>query len=189
MRHRRILTRGGFCLVCLLAACVIASRAPHSAVRAQSTNEYQEKAVFLYNIAKFVNRPSGGSTDPQSPIAICIVGADPFGSVLDNTLKGKTINGQDVVVKRFRRGQDARVCNIAFIGSSQKDHLQSILESLKGTSVLTVGDAEGFAELGGVINFTMVEDHIHFEVNVDAAARAHLKISSKLLSLAKIVRD
>ncbi len=172
-----------------LAAALLACGLWSPGVGARSASEYELKAAFLYNFAKFVEWPPAVSEGQGDPMVICVVGEDPFGTILDETIKNKTVNGHTIVVRRLKSGHNVKGCHIVFIGSSQKVHLRSILDSLKGTSILTVGDAEGFAELGGVINFTLVEDHIHFEVNVDAAARAHLKISSKLLILAKIVRD
>jgi len=181
--------RRPFRLSLLLAMAVLSYIPWDSPARGQSASEYHVKALFLYNFAKFVDWPADASGGPQDGIALCVVGDDPFGSVLDETLKGKTINGQEMVVKRFRRAQDARACQIVFIASSEKNHLRLILESLKGARVLTVGETEGFAQFGGVINFTLEENRVRFEVNVDAADRAGLKISSKLLSLARIVKD
>jgi hypothetical protein len=157
--------------------------------RAQSASEYQVKAVFLYNFAKFVDWPPDPSTDGHSPIVLGIIGEDPFGDLLEKTVQGKTVNGRGLVVRRPRRESEARACQIIFVSSSEKKRLRPLLDSLKGASVLTVGESDGFAQLGGIINFTLEDNKVHFEVNVAAADRAGLKISSKLLSLAKIVRD
>jgi hypothetical protein len=155
----------------------------------REASEYQIKAAFLYNFAKFVEWPSEAPRGMDDPITICIVGEDPFGSLLDESIRNKAISGHQLVVRRLKPGQDIKGCQIAFISSSEKKHLRAILESLKGAAVLTVGDSEGFAQVGGVINFTLEETRVHFEVNLGAAQRAGLRISSKLLSLAKIVRD
>jgi uncharacterized protein DUF4154 len=156
--------------------------------RAQSPTEYQVKAVFLYNFAKFVDWPQPVGNASLDPFVIGVLGDDPFGNVLDQALLGKSVNGRPLRVRRFKRAEDAKACQIVFISSSEGKHLQFILQSLKGTSVLTVGDTKGFADLGGVINFILEDDRVHFEINVDAAESAGLKISSKLLSLAKVVR-
>jgi len=171
-----------------LALALLASSALASSLRAQSATEYQVKAVFLYNFAKFVEWPSdpGGSS---GPISICVLGDDPFDGILDQAIKGKTVNGRELVIKRFKQVGEAAACQIVFISSSNKKVLRPILESLIRAGALTVGETEGFAQLGGVINLTLEDNRVHFEINVDAAQRARLKISSKLLSLAKIVRD
>jgi hypothetical protein len=157
--------------------------------QSREASEYEIKAAFLYNFAKFVEWPPEASPGANDPLAICIVGEDPFGDILDELIKGKTISGRALVVRRLKPAGDLKGCQVAFISSSEREHLRSVLESLKGGGVLTVGDTEGFAAIGGVINFTMQDNKVHFDVNVDAAERARLKISSKLLSVARIVKD
>ncbi len=178
------LARAFFLVGCFGASLFLAPRAC-----AEEVSEYQIKAAFLYNFARFVEWPPEKSGEAGDPLAICIVGENPFGNTLDELIKNKAISGRQLVVRRLKVGQSARDCQVAFISSSEKKHMQSFLESLEGASVLTVGDVEGFAAMGGVINFTMEESRVRFEVNLDAAERAGLKISSKLLSLAKIVRE
>jgi hypothetical protein len=146
------------------------------------------KAVFLYNFAKFVEWPSVPAEAGQ-PFTICVVGEDPFGDTLDQAILGKSINGRALMARRVRRAGDARTCQIAFISASEGKRLRAILDGLNGASVLTVGETEGFAEQGGVINFRLEEDRVRFEINVDAAQRAGLKMSAKLLGLARIVRS
>jgi hypothetical protein len=157
--------------------------------QAQSRSEYQVKAIFLYNFAKFVEWPHEAGEGKGDPVSICIVGDDPFGNLLDDSIKDKAVGGRKLVVRRLKVGQNVKDCQIAFISSSEKLHIRTFLEGLKGASVLTVGEMEGFATLGGVINFTMQESRVRFEVNVEAAERAELKISSKLLNLATIVTE
>jgi hypothetical protein len=147
------------------------------------------KAAFLYNFAKFTEWPLDSAGKADDPLTLCVVGEDPFGNILNETIEGKTVRGRRLVIWRLRSGEDLKDCQIAFISSRERSQMQATIERLKGTGVLTVGDGEGFAALGGVINFKMVDNKVHFDVNVDAAERAKLKISSKLLSLAKIVKD
>ncbi len=180
----RVLFRGAFFLGLSAASHTLAPWA-----QAQGPSEYQVKAVFLLNFAKFVEWPNNSPGDAHDPASLCIVGDDPFGAILNQTVRGKAVNGHELAVKRFKRGEDARGCQIVFISSSETKRLHGILESLKGTSVLTVGETEGFAQRGGIINFVLEDNRVHFEVNVEAAERAGLRISSKLLSLAKIVKD
>jgi len=152
----------------------------------QAVDEYHVKALFLYNFAKFVDWTPATPTDT---ICVGILGDDPFGDVLDQTVAGKTVNGRSFVVRRLKRYEDAKVCQIVFVSGSEKKRLHAILNGLGSFGVLTVGEMEGFAAHGGVINFEIAGGKVRFEVNVDAAERAGLKLSSKLLSLATIVRD
>jgi hypothetical protein len=167
---------------------LVASIAAHVS-RAQEPSEYQVKAAFLYNFTKFVDWPQTSGNDTQRPLEICVVGDDPFGGDLDKIVEGESVNERPLVVRRLRRAVDAKTCSIAFVSSSERGHLRPILDTLRGTSVLSVGDTPGFAQMGGVINFILQDNRVHFEINVDAAQRARLKISSKLLSLAKVVRS
>jgi hypothetical protein len=159
---------------------------PATPALAQADDEYHVKALFLYNFAKFVDWPPDMHA---GPICVGILGDDPFGQVLDQTVKGQTVNGHGFVVKRLKRQEDGEGCQIVFVSASEKKRLRTILNGLKSCNVLTVGEVEGFAANGGVINFEIVDSKVRFEVNIDAAERAGLKLSSKLLSLAKIVRD
>jgi hypothetical protein len=173
----------------MLAAGV--ARCSVTSVFAQSgeASEYQIKAAFLYNFAKFVEWPPENAGGAGDPLTICIVGEDPFGNILDDVTKGKTINGRRVLVSRLKPGQGLKGCQIAFISSGERSQWKSIFPNANRAGVLTVGETEGFAAEGGVIDFIREENKVHFEVNVDAAQRAKLKISSKLLSLAKIVKE
>lgn len=104
-------------------------------------------------------------------------------------MQGQTINARGFVIRSNIQKQDVKMCQILFISDSEKKQLPEDLESLRGTSVLTVGETPDFAEQGGQIQFFSANDKIRFAVNTDAAERAHLKMSSKLLALAKIVHD
>ncbi len=158
-----------------------------SGTRAEEPSEYRVKASFIYNFLQFVDWPQRPGSLSQRPMLICMIGDDPFGDSLDQIVEGKVVHGRVLRVYRVRKAADARTCEVAFVSSSEKDRLRAILEELRGWSVLTVGDTRGFAEMGGVINFFLRNRHVHFEINVGAAKTAGLRISSKLLSLAKIV--
>ncbi len=182
-RHRRSIPSfapGHFSLL----VCLTASLWFTPGARAQGPSEYHVKAAFLYNFTKFIEWPA------QTPnlVDICIVGEDPFGNILDATMRGKTLNSREIRIQRMKTGENPRGCRIAFMGASEHPR-RSVLESLQETNTLTVGESPGFADHGGIINFVIKDNRVHFEINVDAAERARLKISSKLLSLAKIVRD
>jgi hypothetical protein len=152
-------------------------------------SEYQIKAGFLYNFAKFIEWPAQAFPDAHAPITIGILGQDPFGDILDQAIKGQVINGRKLAIRRLKGIGDLKACHILFISSSEKKHLTHILEGLKASSVLTVGEIDGFTQRGGIIKFTVAESQVRLEINVDLAQQAGLKISAKLLALAKIVRN
>jgi len=157
---------------------------------ASDSSEYLIKAGFIYNFAKFVEWPSATFSQPDSPIVICVLGTDPFGNVLDRIVEDKKIGPRGFVVKRFKWSKDlkdVKDCKILFVSASEKAHIDEILLSVKGLPILTVGETPGFAERGGVIRFTLEDNRVRFEVNVDAAHQAELNISSRLLTLAKII--
>ena len=108
---------------------------------------------------------------------------------MDDALQGKMIGDRPVAVERIRDLADARHCQMVFISSSEKRQLREILDGLRGTNALVVGETEGFAAAGGVIQFALEENRVRFLINTDAAGRAGVKVSSKLLSLARVVHD
>ena len=152
-----------------------------------ASNEYQVKAAYLFNFAKFVEWPTGAFRSPTSPLVICVLGLNPFGSDLEGSIAGKTVGGHRLKISNLPHGLDASSCQIVFIASSEKGQMREILQSLTGASVLTVGDTSGFTDDGGMINFVLEGDRVRFEANVDAADHAHLRLSARLLTVAKLV--
>lgn len=154
----------------------------------QEPTEYEVKAAFLYNFAKFVEwQPNAFNGHPQT-IVIGVLGKDPFGEILERTINNKSVNERKLAIRRFRSNENPSDCQILFISSSEKNNLPAILKRLEGSNVLTVGDVEKFAESGGIIDLVLVEGKVHFEVNVTAAERAKVKLSSRMLKLAKIIK-
>jgi hypothetical protein len=152
-----------------------------------SAGEYQVKAAFLFDFAQFVEWPPGTFSDAGAPLTYCTLGGDPFGGALDESLAGKTIGGHPLRVKHLKELKEARTCQILFL-SADESRLRALpMGDLAGTGVLTVGEAAHFARDGGVIGFCREQNKIRFEINLDAAERAKLKISAKLLVLAKSV--
>ncbi|HEU5123058.1 MAG TPA: YfiR family protein [Verrucomicrobiae bacterium] len=149
-----------------------------------SPTEYQLKAAFLFNFAKFVDWPSAAFTNSAAPLVIGVLGQDPFGKDLENTVRNKNISGRSIVARTVGSIPDARQCHILFISNSESKRLREILEGLRGASVLTVGENEKFFVSGGMVNFVVEGRKIRFQINDAAAKAAGLKISSKLLSLA-----
>ncbi|HJQ22981.1 MAG TPA: YfiR family protein [Blastocatellia bacterium] len=167
----------------LLAALIIGPSAP-----AQTANEYQVKAAFLFNFVKFIEWPAEAFSDDGAPLVIGVIGQDPFGGHLDQAISGKSVNGRQLLVRRFKWGEDVRACHVLFISASERKHLAQIIASLRGAAVLTVGDMDQFTQQGGGINFVTEASKLRFEINASVAEQARLKISSKLLALARAVR-
>ena len=167
----------------VLLGMVSAGRAP-----GQEIEEYQVKAAFLYNFAKFVQWPSQAFKKPQDPIVICVFGRNPFGSALGDVIRGKSVEGRGFVLRPVADAEEASACQILFVVSSEGKRFRSLWGNLKPEGILTVGEVQGFATGGGVINFRLEGGRVRFEINVEAAEQAQLHISSKLLSLAEIVK-
>ena len=150
--------------------------------------EYRVKLAFLYNFAQFVQWPSEAFQNPTAPLNICVAGPDPFQDEMEQSLRGRTAGGHPIAIKRLKSDDDPRACHMVFVRASERRLAAKILASLKGSSTLTVGESKGFVNMGGVINLTLDENKLRFEINLDAATQTRLKISSKLLALAKIVK-
>jgi hypothetical protein len=149
--------------------------------------EYQVKAIFLYNFAQFVTWPAAAFPDAHTPITIGILGDDPFGPLLEEAVRGEVIDGRRLAIKRFQGVEERIDSHMLFVSKSEKGRVGQILAAVQGKSILTVGETEAFARQGGIINFITVDNRVRYEINMEAAKRAHLDISSKLLKLAKIV--
>jgi hypothetical protein len=150
--------------------------------------EYQVKSLFLYNIAQFIQWPEDTFKDANSPIIFCILEPNPFDDVLERTMDKRMIGGRTAVVRPIPDLKQAFGCQILFVGSSQSKHPRALLEDLRMTGLLIVGEVAGFAKDGGVVNFKLKGGSVRLEINVAAAERERLHISSKLLSLAEIVK-
>jgi hypothetical protein len=161
--------------------------APAVSAEAATLREYQVKAVFLLNFARFVEWPPEAFAGPQAPLVIGVLGDDPFGDYLDETVRGEKVNDRPFVVQRYHHVEEMDGCHVLFISRSEAGRLDSVLAALKGRSILTVSDMDGFAQNGGMIRLVTENNRIRLRINVDAADAARLTISSKLLRLAKIV--
>lgn len=173
--------------VALLSDCAIPTRLAWG--QSGETSGYKVKTAFLFNFAKFIEWPASSFATPDSPFTICVLGQDPFGSILTDTLQGKTIGERPLAVRRLKDKSEARSCQIVFVSSSETAHLAAIVETLRGGNVLLVGESKGFAASGGTIEFTLEDDSVRFTINTDAGDRSGLKFSSKLLALAQLVHD
>lgn len=152
------------------------------------SKEYQIKAVFLFNFAQFVEWPSSAFANANAPFRIGVFGDDPFGGVLDETVRNESINNHKLVVQRVNTEDDLAGCQLVFISKSEKSRADKVLSGLSAKPVLTVGESDGFARQGGVINFYLENRKVRFEINPSMAQHQGLKVSSQLLSLGKIVK-
>ena len=151
------------------------------------TSEYQVKAAFLFHFAQFVDWPPEAFKDAASPLTYCTAGEDPFHGALDASLNGKMIGARAVRVIHFRQVQEIQGCQIVFLGTPEKKLISAMLANLRASPILTVGESEDFVQGGGMIGFFLEGNKVRFDINLDAAERAKLKISARLLALAKIV--
>jgi len=158
-----------------------------SAAQQGPVREYQLKAVFVFHFTQFADWLPGAFADPQAPLVIGILGDNPFGSYLDDAVRGEQVNNRPIVVQHYRKLSDVKACHILFIAQSESDHMRQILDDLRGRNILTVSDADGFAAQGGMIQFLTEKNKIRLRINADAAKAADVTISSKLLRSAEIV--
>ena len=180
----------GVLLRVLLVFCLAHAMIPRiTAGQGDSAGEYELKAAMLYNLAHFVEWPPSAYPDPQAPFQLCILGRDPFGSSLASILLKQTVNGRPVLVRHSQNDRGIRACHLLYVSSSERKATVQIFSTLKGSSVLTVGEMTQFAAHGGMIQFTLEDQQVRFEINVDAASRAGIKISSRVLVLARIIKD
>ena len=176
-------TAGALLLACLASAFFYGSAEGQS----EQPSEYQLKAAFLFNFTKFVEWPDSSFEDPQAPIVLGIIGDDPFGDNLARIIAGQKVQGRSLVIRKERWGDDLRRCHVLFVSASEHEHSARILGSVQSANVLTVSDVEGFAEAGGVIEFVTQEKRVRFIVNLDAATQSKLRLSAKLLALARVI--
>jgi hypothetical protein len=155
--------------------------------RAVTPSEYQVKAVFLFNFSRFVEWPESAFGDPKSPFVVGVFGFDPFGADLDEAVRGESVHGHPIVVRRVRNAGEAAGCQILFIHHSERERLQEVLAAVDKRSVLTVSDMENGAKLGVMIRFVTQSGRIRMRINPEAARAAQLTISSNLLRSAEIV--
>jgi len=175
---------GGVVCLALVIAAFVAARA---AAAGEKPDEYRVKAAFIVNFARFVEWPNEAFADAGSPIIVGVVGDDPFDGALGKALSGRTAHGRSLVCRRVKVGPEMRACHLLFISASERKRLKQLLGMLRETSVLTIGEVGEFTESGGIINFLVADNRVGFEVNVGAAEEARLKISSRVLRLAREV--
>lgn len=180
--HRPVLFKAAMGLLCgalLLSALTPAHAAP---------TEYDLKAAFIYQIAKFVEWPPTQSPPASALLRLCVLGGNPFGAALD-TIRGKPVNERKMEVSLLDMGADTNECDMLFVAAPAEKYLDRIIALSRGRSMLVIGDTQGFAQRGVMVNFFPEDGKIRFEINPAASRRTWLKISSQLLKLARIVQE
>ncbi len=156
---------------------------------AQAIDEYEVKAAFLFNFMRFVEWPPAGPAGPGSPFQLCILGDDPFGPLLDRMVHGKTVGGHPLQILRLKDAPEVRPCRIVFVRREENGKAAKLMEAVRGLPILTIGESHEFAQIGGMIYLTMQNDRVGIVINPKPAERAGLRISGKLMSLARILKN
>jgi YfiR/HmsC-like len=185
---KKFLFRLFVCLLGLTALFWCMPPAQCAVAQSRQPTEYEVKAAFLYNFAKFAEWPADAFSGPDAPFVFGILGRDPFGAIIDAVEK-RTVNGRTVQVRRFSDVQDIRKCHILYISSSETERLGTILRTLAHASTLLVSDSSTFVDRGGAIGFVVLDNSVGFKINTDAVLRAGITIHSRLLKMAIIVHD
>jgi hypothetical protein len=156
--------------------------------RAQSNDdEYRVKAGFLFHFAQLVDWPAGTLTGAGNSLFLCTLGDDPFQGALESTVEGKAIGDRVIRIRHLKQPEDMQGCHILFLGNAQGKRIPMLLAGLRNAPVLTVGETPGFLGAGGMICFRLEDNKVRFDINLDAAQSAGLKIGSRLLFLAQMV--
>lgn len=160
---------------------------PFPAAAQMQADEYHVKAAFLYHFAQLVIWPPNSLEAGNHPLNLCTVGEQTTPDALDATVEGKQIGEHPIRVHHLRQGDDLRSCHLLYILILNKKQIAAILAQLQNAAVLTVGESENFIQQGGMIGFALQENKVRFDINLQSAQRANLKLSSRLLLLAKTV--
>jgi|SRR5688572_3527963 len=190
MSHARGSALGGRILAGALLFLVVArgAAAPEVQDPPKKMSEYELKAGFLLNFAKYVEWPPGAFEKKETPITLGILGEDPFGATLEKTLKDREAQDRKFEIVRFRDLGEVKRCHILFVPKTEKANVPEILKAVEGWATLTVGESEGFAAAGGLVNILIEKERPRLEINTEAADKAKLTIQAKLLKVATLVK-
>ena len=156
---------------------------------ADSSRPYQIKAAFIFNFAQFTQWPEEAFADKETPLVIGILGRDPFGQILEDTVRNEIVQGRRLVVERYKRVAEIKTCHILYIGDSEENRLENIGAALKSKPVLTVTEIENAAARGIIIELMTTQNRIRFRINLEVARAANLTLSSKLLRAGEIAKQ
>jgi hypothetical protein len=173
-------------LSCAVAATICLSWSAES--YAQSATAAALTSAFLYNFAKFTEWPADALA-PGQPLALCVLGDNGVAAALEQVIRGHAIESHELTVELLKPDQSARSCHVLYVSGLDEKRSLQLIDNLKAAPVLTASDANRFAEIGGIAQLILENGRMRFTVNVNAAQRARLQLSSKLLSLARIIKD
>ena len=179
--HLRVAT----VLLCLAARGMI--EPPTVFGQGGASSEYRQKAMVLANLPKFIDWPEAAFLGPGAPLRVCVSGSFSFGTTLAEAVRGQIVHGRRVEVRWVKQDRELPSCHLLFLSDLDKVRVVQTLDAVRGGATLTVGESEGFLKLGGMVNLTSENGHIYFDVSLESAAQGPLKISSKLLMLARHV--
>ena len=181
--------RGAGCLAPLFITSLALAAQAVGDPGAAEHSEFEIESAMLYNFTKFVEWPDKALGVAGVSVVVGVLGEDALVPVLEAALRNKTLYGHPIAVRRLDSSADAKTCTVLFVGSSDRKEIARIVQSVRHSPVLTIGQNAQFSRLGGVIAFTREDGRIRFEINLDAADRAGLQVSSKLLRLAAVWRE
>jgi hypothetical protein len=154
----------------------------------ESLPEYQVKALFLLNFIKYVDWPPIAFAGSNTPITIGVFGESKLGEALKNVVAGKSVGGRTIAIRQIEGTDDCSQCHILFISDSESARMRRILDKASALPILTVGEDAAFAQNGGIINFVRKNGNVRLEIDLAAARKAGLAISSRLLAVADVVK-
>jgi hypothetical protein len=172
-------------LIAGLALMALVATGNSSAAPAQPT-EYALKSVFLYNFCRFMEWPNSAFSSPNDPLVIGVVGDDPFGSLLNEAVEGETYHGHPIRIEHYHSPRDIKHCQVLFVSHSETSRTKEILAAVAGKSIVTVGETDGFLDMGGMIALTADHNRVRLRVNPANLRAANIDVSSKLLRVAEI---
>ncbi len=155
---------------------------------AEIPKEYEIKAAFLYNFAKFIEWPPQRFATETDPVVIGVLGKNPFDGEFEKIIRGRQVNGRNVVVRIIVSADEARSAHLVFVSAGEEDRFAAMVGALREAAVVTVGESDRFATFGGTITFVREGDKVRFAINLVSAEQARTRISSQLIKLASDVR-
>lgn len=171
------------CLGTLFCATALICNVAHA-----QSKEYQIKAAFLFNFTQFVEWPDAAFSGPDAPLYVGVLGDDPFGSALEETFRGESVQNHKLSIRHAQKVEDLADCQMLFVSKSENARVPEILAKIDSRPVVTVSEVDGFARRGGTIDFYRENNKVRFEINLGSARQSGLKISSQLLGLGKLVQ-
>ena len=171
----------------MLAILLLTAMSAYAGESRDAALEYAVKAAYLPKFANYIEWPASSFESPQSEVTLCITGADPFGGAADEAMGNQQIGGRKIAVKHLASVSRESGCRILFIAGEDTKKIGQILDTVRGTGVLTVTEAEAAGHTESIIRFVIDDNHVRFAINVEAAAQNGISVSSKLLSLALTV--